>query len=82
MFRLVDRSRTLSRLLERVSNALAKRRGLPVVFGILLVVVSFGVQLVEVEVGGKLLHVLGVTCQHMGVLIALIGLLLANPLGK
>ena len=37
MFKRIDRSPTLARLLERLSAALARQRGLPIVLGVILV---------------------------------------------
>jgi hypothetical protein len=61
---------------------MARRRGLPVVVGVALVLVSFVVQLVEMVAPSSLLHLLGVITLNVGILTALIGLLLADPLGK
>jgi hypothetical protein len=53
-----------------------------VVVGIALVVLSFAIQLLDVYSHSNLLHLLGVITQNVGILTALIGLLLADPLGK
>ena len=82
MFRRVDQSRFLARLLERTSNLLARQRGLPVVIGILLVVVGFIFQTIDVFSENQAFALAGVVTHNLGVLIALIGLVLANPLGK
>lgn len=82
MFRRVDRSPFLARLIERLSTFLARRRGLPVVVGILLVIVSFVLQLFDVYAASQTLRLLAVVFQNVGILLALVGLLLAEPLGK
>jgi hypothetical protein len=82
MFRRVDQSPRLARFLEWLSEFMAKRRGLPVVIGIAIVIVSFVLQLIEVFVPSQALHVLAVITLYLGVLAALIGLLLGAPLGK
>jgi hypothetical protein len=82
MFKRFDRSPFLLRLLRRVSDLAAEKRGLPVVLGIVLVVVSFALQLVDVWAEERVLQLLGVITLYAGVLISLIGLLLATPLGK
>ena len=41
MFKRIDRSPTLARLLERLSATLARQRGLPIVLGVILVVLLF-----------------------------------------
>jgi hypothetical protein len=72
----------LARWIERLSTFLSRRRGLPVVVGILLVVISFVLQLLDVYVVSQTLHFFAVVLQNVGILVALIGLLLAEPLGK
>ena len=82
MFKRINESTTLARIIEFLSEFLAKRRGLPVVIGIGLVIISFILQTVDVYNPSQLLRLSGVITQHLGILIALIGLLLAEPLGK
>jgi hypothetical protein len=53
-----------------------------VVIGIALVIVSFIIQLIEVYTESRLLEVIGVITLNVGILTALIGLLMAEPLGK
>jgi hypothetical protein len=82
MFKNLDRSKRVSRMLDQVSNTTAQRRGLPVVIGISLVVASFILQTVGVYADSRAVDLLGVICLHLGVLTALIGILLFAPLGK
>lgn len=82
MFKRIDRSSSLARLIEWISDFLARRRGLPVVIGIVLVVVSFVIQVINVSANSQVLQLAGVVIEHIGVLIALIGMLLSQPLGK
>jgi hypothetical protein len=82
MFKSIDRNERLLRLVKRLSTALARHRGLPVVIGIALVIVSFILQTINVFSSSQVLSLLGVIILHVGVLTALIGLLLAEPLGK
>jgi hypothetical protein len=82
MFKRIDESPILARLIQFISDFMARRRGLPVVVGVALVLVSFVVQLVEMVAPSSLLHLLGVITLNVGILTALIGLLLADPLGK
>jgi hypothetical protein len=81
MFKWLDQSPFLSRLLEKVSAAVTRQRGLPVVVGILLVIVSFIVQAVNVYADDIILELIGVVTLHVGILIALIGFLMAEALG-
>jgi sugar phosphate permease len=82
MFRRVDQSPRLARFLEWLSDFMSRRRGLPVVIGIAIVIVSFILQLIESFAPSLALHVLAVITLYVGVLAALIGLLLGEPLGK
>lgn len=82
MFKRIDRSPMLARWIERLSTFLARRRGLPVVAGIVLVIVSFVLQLLDIYAASQLLRLCAVVLQNVGILMALIGLLLAEPLGK
>lgn len=82
MFKRIDRSSSLARLIEWISEFLARRRGLPVVIGIVLVVVSFVIQTINVSTDSPVLQLVGVVIEHLGILIALIGMLLSQPLGK
>lgn len=82
MLKRIDESEFLSSVLQKFSNGLARQRGLPVVIGIIFVIISFVLQSINVFADSNLLELLGVATHHLGVLIALIGLLLATPLGK
>jgi hypothetical protein len=82
MLRRLDRSRWLSKRLAQISNTWARRRGLPIVLGIALVMVGFTFQVVDVYSEARLIELSGVVCVNLGVLIALIGVVMVNPLGK
>lgn len=82
MFKRIDRSPTLARLLENLSATLARQRGLPIVIGVLLVAVSFIIQLVNVASPSQTLDLLWTITLHVGLLSALIGLLMVEPLGQ
>lgn len=82
MFKFIDRSPTLARLLENLSATLARQRGLPVVIGVLLVAISFIIQLVNLASPSHALDVAWTITHHLGLLFALIGLLLVEPLGQ
>lgn len=82
MLRRIDESQFLIKLLRVLSTFLAKQRGLPIVAGIVLVVIAFIVQLVNVSLDSLVLEYLYVVVHHVGILIALIGLLLSEPLGQ
>jgi hypothetical protein len=82
MLRRLDRSRWLSKRLAQISNTWARRRGLPIVLGIVLVIVGFTFQVAAVYSEARLIELLGVVFVNLGVLIALIGVVMVNPLGK
>lgn len=82
MFQRIDQSRFLSQLLDRISNLAARQRGLPVVVGIALLFFGFILQLITFFVPIPLLAFIAILCNGIGILTALIGLLLATPLGK
>lgn len=82
MFKRIDRWQALSKFFERFTTYLSKRRGLPVIIGIALVMVSFILQVFDVYSDSQLLQLLGVITHHVGILLALIGLLLTEALGS
>ncbi len=82
MFKRINQSPTLVKLIGRLSTLLARRRGLPVVIGIILVLIGFAFQVVNVDAQSPLLELLGIVAHNVGVLVALVGLLLSEPLGK
>lgn len=82
MFRRIDRSRFLIRLLARISTFLARKRGLPIVVGIVLLVIGAILELVNLSVGAQWLEALHIVVHTSGLVLALVGLLLSNPLGQ
>lgn len=82
MFKRIDQSPALARFLELLSSTMAKQRGLPVVIGILLVIVSFVLQSIEVFAPSQWLELAGVIFLHVGVITTLVGLLVSEALGK
>jgi hypothetical protein len=82
MFKRIDESNWLANRIASLSEFMAKRRGLPVVVGIGLIIISFVLQLIDVYASSQVLRLIGVITLNLGILIALIGLLLADPLGK
>jgi hypothetical protein len=82
MFKRINSSRFLLKLVERTSNLLAKQRGLPIVLGIVLVIIGFIFQLLNFSMENQTIELLGIITHNTGVLIALIGLVLSTPLGK
>jgi hypothetical protein len=81
MFRRLDRSRRLSTFLERLSAWLARRRGLPIIAGIGFVLLSFICQLVNGATPSPALQTTATLTLYVGLLLALIGIVLVEPLG-
>lgn len=82
MLKPIDRSPRLARLLERLSATLARQRGLPIVIGVILVAISFIIQLINVASPSQALDLAWTITHHVGLLSALIGLLMVEPLGQ
>lgn len=90
MFRSIDRSSRISRLLERTTGAMARQRGLPMVVGVVLVVVSlilFGVILIALVSSDKapsafLWFCFPLCIIHLAVFLGFLGALIAVPLGE
>ena len=82
MFKRIDESGWLAKRIASLSEFMAKRRGLPVIIGIVLIIISFVVQLIDIYAVSQPLRLFGVITLNVGILISLIGLLLADPLGK
>jgi len=82
MIKRLDASQFLIKFLERLSTLLARRRGLPAVIGIILIVLGFILELINIGSGSQVIEVIHTILRNGGVLVALIGLLLAEPLGQ
>lgn len=77
----LDRSPAVASLIKTLSNKLAQQRGLIPVVGIGLALLGYICLTVNVFVNQQLLELAGLLLQGIGILAALIGLLLAEPLG-
>jgi hypothetical protein len=80
--RRLDESPFLNRLLQNVSTRMAKQRGLPVIIGIAMILISMLVALLNVALDIRVLDAVYVVLHDGGIVIALIGLLMVEPLGK
>ena len=81
MFRRLDRSRRISGFIERLSGWLARRRGLPIVGGIALVIISFIFQVINGSAPSPGLETAATLTLYLGLILALIGIVLVEPLG-
>jgi hypothetical protein len=77
----LDTSKTLYRFIVFVSETLAARRGLLPLIGIGMTIVGFTLLIVDVFAAHWVIELAGVLFQGLGIIIALIGLLLIEPLG-
>lgn len=82
MMNKIDQSKRLGRMLDLTSAGIARRRGLPIVIGILLVTVALIIQLIGYATKSDVLEIAGTIIHSVGVLFALIGLAVSTPLGK
>ena len=90
MFRFIDRSPKISRLLERTTATLARQRGLPLVAGVVLVVMSlilfaiilFGLVSSDKAPSAFLWFCLPLCLIHLAVFLGFLGAMIAVPLGE
>lgn len=78
----IDRSSFLVRILERLSNYLARHRGLPIIIGIVLIVIAGVLEFTNLFANVSGLSAVEVVVRTVGIVVALIGILLLEPLGK
>ena len=78
----IDRSQRLARIIEWLSNWLAERRGLPPMVGIGITLLGWIALIVNVFFQNIFVELFGVIFQGFGIILALIGILLFEPLGK
>lgn len=81
MFKRIDGSKFLIQMLERLSDWLAARRGVPIIGGLVLFVIGSVLQLINVAVDSTMIEVVHILLQNLGVIAALVGILLLQPLG-
>lgn len=82
VYNSVDRSTSIKNLIKWLSTSLASRRGLPVMAAIVLTVVSLIVHLIAAISGNLLVTICGFVLLHIAILVGLLGVLLAEPLGR
>jgi len=82
MLKRIDQSQFLIRFLQRISTLLAKQRGLPLLLGISFVLLSFLLDLILLAAPSTGLALAQTICHHLGLLLALIGILLSYPLAE
>lgn len=90
LFSRLDKNPYLARLLAFVSTTLAVQRGLPMLAGTVLVVLSCLASVILLPLvvaiteasGWWLLLLIPALLLHLGVIVAFIGFMMAAPLGK
>lgn len=82
MLRRIDEWKPLSRLIDGLSNLVARQRGLPVIIGIALILLALIFQVINFISPTPFIELLAILFNGVGIIAALIGLLLAAPLGK
>lgn len=82
MFRKIDESRYLIKYLQRLSGFLARNRGLPIIIGIVLIIAGFIIELINVQAASPTLNTLHIILQNVGLISALIGIILTEPIGQ
>lgn len=78
----LNRSSRLGGLISFFSGYLANYRGVPILFGIVSVIISLVLQLAGVIAELHAVTIAGIVILHLGLMVTLIGILLAEPLGK
>lgn len=82
MFKNIDESPILIKLIQRLSTLLAKKRGLPIVIGLILFTSGGVLEFLNLALESSIVAFFEVLFHNLGVIIALIGILLAEPLGQ
>lgn len=82
MLNRFDKSKKLANYIRSLSDWIAKRHGIIPLTGIILVIIGFVFLLIDVFVQVRIIEFFGVLFQGIGLITALTGILLAEPLGK
>jgi hypothetical protein len=81
MFKRIDESQFLIAMLKKLSDLLARQRALPIVVGIALLVASAILEYINLGLNSTFLQVFQIFFHHFGIITALIGILVIQPLG-
>ena len=82
MFKNIDESPILIKLVARLSSLLARQRGLPIVIGLVLFTIGGVLQFFNLAIESSVLEFFQVLFHNVGIIVALVGILLAEPLGQ
>lgn len=78
----VDQSSRLIRVLGNLSAWLAKQRGLPIVIGIIFIAGGGVLEFVNIFYDNPFVSMIQVVFNHFGLITALVGIALLEPLGN
>jgi len=78
----IDNSQTLIKLLNNVSSWLAKQRGLPIVIGVIFITGGGVLEFLNVAFESPGVAMVEIIFRTFGIVTALIGILLLEPLGQ
>ena len=82
MFKNIDESPILIKLIQRLSTVLARQRGLPIVIGLILFAAGGILEFLNLALESSIVAFFEVLLHNLGVIVALVGILLAEPLGQ
>lgn len=82
MKKQIDRSQTLIKVLERISNWLAKQRGMPIVIGIIFITGGGVLEFLNVAFESSAVSMIEIIFRTFGIVTALVGILMLEPLGQ
>jgi hypothetical protein len=82
VYNWLDSSPRLKDLIKWLSATLAVQRGLPVLFGILMTIISFIIHIVAAFTSNLGILICGAAVLHIGILVGFFGVLLIDPLGR
>ena len=81
MFKRIDESEKLIKWLKNLSDLLARQRALPIVVGIACLVASAVLEYINLGLNSLFMEVFQIFFHHFGIITALIGILVIEPLG-
>ena len=81
MFKRIDESQALIEQLQKLSDLLARQRALPIVIGIACLIASAVLEYINLGLTSLFLEVFQIFFHHFGIITALVGILIIEPLG-
>ena len=81
MFKRIDESKFLIAHLKNLSNLLARQRALPIIVGIFCLIASAIMEYINLGLTSTFLEIFQIGFHHFGIITALIGILVIQPLG-